>query len=72
MFVSWVLVVHCRPDFLSVKSRQPQTYTISATTNLASPQWNALLTTNYPDLPFTFVDTNASLPQTFYRVQMSP
>ncbi len=48
------------------------TYTISATTNLANPQWDTLLTTNYPDLPFTFVDTNTALPQRFYRVQASP
>jgi hypothetical protein len=39
------------------------TYTISATTNLANPQWNPVLSTNYPILPFTFVDTNATLPQ---------
>jgi DNA/RNA endonuclease G (NUC1) len=47
------------------------TYTISSTTNLASRQWDTLLTTNYPDLPFTFVDTEAILPQRFYRVQTS-
>ncbi|MEI9865492.1 MAG: hypothetical protein WDN00_13285 [Limisphaerales bacterium] len=48
------------------------TYTVSATTNLVNPQWNTLLTTNYPDLPFTFVDTNTALPQQFYRVQSRP
>jgi DNA/RNA endonuclease G (NUC1) len=49
------------------------TYTISATTNLVNPQWLTLLTTNYPTLPFMFVDTNATaLPQRFYRVQTGP
>ncbi len=48
------------------------TYTISSTTNLMNPQWNTLLTTNYPTLPFTFVDTNNALPQQFYWVQTSP
>jgi hypothetical protein len=48
------------------------TYTISATTNLANPQWLMLLTTNYPAMPFTFVDTNAVLPQRFYRAQTAP
>jgi DNA/RNA endonuclease G (NUC1) len=48
------------------------TYTISATTNLANPQWDTLLTTNYPDLPLTFMDTNINLPQRFYRVQTAP
>jgi DNA/RNA endonuclease G (NUC1) len=47
-------------------------YTISATTNLANPQWFPLLTTNYPTLPFTFVDTNAVFDQEFYRVQTAP
>jgi hypothetical protein len=45
------------------------TYTISATTNLANPQWLTLLTTNYPAMPFTFVETNAVLTQRFYRAQ---
>ena len=48
------------------------TYTISATTNLANPQWETLLTTNYPDMPLTFVDTNVALPQRFYRVESRP
>jgi endonuclease G len=48
------------------------TYTIGATTNLANPQWLTLLTTNYPAMPFTFVDTNAVLPQRFYRAQTAP
>jgi hypothetical protein len=47
-------------------------YTISATTNLANPQWETLLTTNYPDLPLKFVDTNVALPQRFYRVESRP
>ena len=47
-------------------------YTISATTNLESPQWSELLATNYPDLPFAFVDTNANLLQRFYRIQTQP
>jgi hypothetical protein len=47
-------------------------YSVSATTNLANPQWLTLLTTNYPTMPFTFVDTNAALPQRFYRVQTAP
>jgi len=48
------------------------TYTISVTTNLANPQWLTLLTTNYPTTPFTFIDTNAAMPQRFYRVQTDP
>ena len=47
-------------------------YTISATTNLANPQWLPLLTTNYPTLPFAFLDTNAVFEQKFYRVQTAP
>lgn len=43
-------------------------YTITATTNLANPEWTTLLTTNPAALPFTFVDTN-QLMQRFYRVQ---
>ncbi|MEY4918762.1 MAG: hypothetical protein RL616_2675 [Verrucomicrobiota bacterium] len=43
-------------------------YTISATTNLASVNWTTILITNPAALPFTFVDTN-KLPQRFYRVQ---
>jgi hypothetical protein len=44
--------------------------TITATSNLANPQWLTLLTTNAPALPFTFVDTNTALTQRFYRVQI--
>ena len=47
-------------------------YTIYAATNLANPQWLPMLTTNYPTVPFTFVDTNTALPQRFYRVQTTP
>ena len=48
------------------------TYTISTTTNLLNPQWVPLLTTNYPTLPFTWLDTNTAAPQQFYRVQSAP
>ena len=47
-------------------------YTITATTDLNSPQWDTVLSTNYPALPFTFVETNAGWPRRFYRVQTGP
>jgi len=43
-------------------------YTLTVASNLSNPQWVTLLTTNSPTLPFTFTDTNANLPQRFYRV----
>lgn len=43
-------------------------YTITASTNLASLNWTTIFVTNPAALPFTFVDTN-KLPQRFYRVQ---
>ena len=42
-------------------------YTVTATTNLATPNWVTLLTTNPATMPFTFVDTNR-FAQRFYRV----
>ena len=48
--------------------RRATSYTILATTNLASTNWTTLLTTNPASLPFTFVDTNR-LMQRFYRVR---
>jgi endonuclease G len=70
------------PQFQSISSAAGQislvitgavaSYTISATTNLANPQWLTLLTTNYPAMPFAFVDTNTASPQRFYRVQTGP
>ena len=54
---------------LMVTGAVASSYTISAATNLANPQWITLLTTNSPTLPFTFVDTNLVLPQRLYRVQ---
>ena len=48
-------------------------YSIYSSTNLASTNWNLLLTTNPPSLPFLFKDptiTN-SIPR-FYRVLLGP
>jgi hypothetical protein len=43
-------------------------YTLTVASNLSNPQWVLLFTTNLPAMPFTFTDTNANLPQRFYRV----
>jgi endonuclease G len=43
-------------------------YTLTVASNLSNPQWVPLFTTNSPAMPFTFTDTNANLPQRFYRV----
>src|ERR1039458_7740904 len=53
---------------LTITGAAANSYTIMAVTNLSNPQWVTLLTTNSPTLPFTFTDTNADLPQRFYRV----
>jgi endonuclease G len=53
---------------LTITGAVANSYTIMAVTNLSNPQWVTLLTTNSPALPFTFTDTNADLPQRFYRV----
>ena len=47
-------------------------YTIQGVTNLASPVWQTLFTTNAPLLPFQWTDTNTPQPQFFYRVLLGP
>jgi DNA/RNA endonuclease G (NUC1) len=44
-------------------------YIIQATTDLSSPNWIPILTNV---APFTFVDTNTTFSQRFYRVQTAP
>jgi glucuronoarabinoxylan endo-1,4-beta-xylanase len=46
-------------------------YTLWMTTNLAS-SWQALLTTNAPQLPLTLTVTNAGSAVCFYRIQVGP
>ena len=53
----------------AVNGATAASYTLTMTTNLLNPQWLTLFTTNSPAMPFTFVDTNTTLPQRFYRVQ---
>jgi len=46
-------------------------YTLWTSSNLVD--WEALLTTNSPELPVTLVDTNAPTgPARFYRLQLGP
>jgi lysophospholipase L1-like esterase len=46
-------------------------YTVETSTNLS--QWSTILTTNSPQLPFTWIDTNsAAASQRFYRVKLGP
>lgn len=53
---------------LTITGTVASSFTILATTNLASPNWTTLLTTNPGSLPFTFVDASP-MRQRFYRVQ---
>jgi hypothetical protein len=53
---------------LTITGAVAASYTITASTNLANTNWVTLFTTNSPTMPFTFTDTNANLPQRFYRV----
>jgi DNA/RNA endonuclease G (NUC1) len=69
---SFVSIGYAAGQVSLVATGEVATYTISATTDLAYPHWDMLLTTNYPNLPFKFVDTGEILPQRFYRVQTSP
>jgi len=46
-------------------------YAIQASTNLFS--WSTLMTTNVPNLPLRWTDSNAFMfPNRFYRVQLLP
>lgn len=47
-------------------------YTIQGTTNLASPGWQSLSTSNAPTPPFQWTDTNAGRSQIYYRVLLGP
>ena len=54
--------------YLVVSGPAGGTYSVKATTNLASLQWSTLFTTNPPGLPFVFTDTNGNSALKFYRV----
>jgi hypothetical protein len=45
-------------------------YAVETSTNLT--QWSTAFITNSPALPFVWTDTNAALPQRFYRVKLGP
>ena len=45
-------------------------YAVETSTNLT--QWSTAFITNSPALPFNWTDTNAPLPQRFYRVKLGP
>ncbi len=46
-------------------------YAVQSSTNLID--WNTLLITNLPSMPFVWMDTNsATLPMQFYRIKVGP
>jgi hypothetical protein len=45
-------------------------YAVETSTNLT--QWNTVLITNAPALPFNWTDTNSADPMRFYRVKLGP
>ena len=47
-------------------------YTIQGATNLASPVWQNLITTNSPAMPFQWTETNTTRPQFYYRILLGP
>jgi len=57
---------------LTITGQTGPDYTVQVSTNLAESNWATLLTTNSPAMPFTFTDTNGSLPLQFYRILVGP
>jgi hypothetical protein len=55
---------------LVVNGSQGPDYTLLSSTNLIN--WQALFTTNSPEMPLTLVDVNATNVIRFYRVQIGP
>ena len=55
---------------LTVNGPQGPDYTLLTSTNLLN--WQMVFTTNSPALPYTYIDTNAVNPATFYRYQIGP
>jgi pectin methylesterase-like acyl-CoA thioesterase len=57
---------------LTITGQTGPDYTVQVSTNLTDVNWQTILTTNSPALPFTFTDTNGSLPLQFYRILVGP
>jgi hypothetical protein len=55
---------------LTVSGNAGPDYTVQTTTNLID--WQPVLTTNPPALPFTLTLPNGTEPQRFYRIQLGP
>jgi hypothetical protein len=56
---------------LQVSGQAGPDYAVQVSTNLVD--WNTLFITNFPPMPFQWVDTNAAnLPAQFYRVKAGP
>jgi hypothetical protein len=57
---------------LTVSGNSGPDYTVQGATNLTSPSWQTLFTTNTPPLPFQWIDTNKSRAQFYYRIILGP
>jgi aryl-phospho-beta-D-glucosidase BglC (GH1 family) len=57
------------PGF-SISGQSGPDYAVETSTNLT--QWNTVLVTNSPVMPFTWTDTNFVVPIRFYRVKTGP
>jgi hypothetical protein len=58
---------------LSVAGQEGADYAVQVATNLASPVWVTVFSTNSPAMPFNYTDEDAgSAPQKFYRVIVGP
>jgi glucuronoarabinoxylan endo-1,4-beta-xylanase len=64
--------VDLSPGQISMTINGPQgpDYTLLTSTNLVD--WQALLTTNSPAIPFIFIDTNVTDPARYYSIQIGP